>query len=273
MINYQKGNSNNLTLGRGELLFAGYAANSEKPTNFRFLGNAPTFSLNVTSETLDHYSSTSGIRNLDASVPLQTDRTGELVLEDISPENLAFFLQGSSEEVTSSSGTMTVTIEDVQLGGVYQLGVSESLPQGVRNIMATGFEVNDGAQSNPVVYNQGTHYNVDLVEGMIEIINPQPATTPIAGGDTLTVEFELDTAKKYQQIISGSTPIVGALIFREVNAVGANCKVYIPKAELSANGNMEFIGDSWKQIPLSLKALVPAGGGEAVYLNGAPYTP
>ena len=273
-INYKAGHNNNYTLGRGRLLFAPFQDNLEVPGAFRFLGNAPSFSVNITSESLDHYDSTEGVQNLDESVELRVDRTGSCTLEDISPENVALFFLGSATEVTNSGGsqvTEVIPAAILQNGGFYQLGVSATNPHGVRNISETGFEVTDGAQSNPVVYNAGTAYTYDTRRGMLSIPLIAPQTGAIDLTEDLTVKYTLNTTTKFKRILSGSDHVTGSLQFQEQNATGDDYDYFMPKVEISPNGELESIGDTWKSIPLNLKILKPENGGSAIMVNGAPF--
>ena len=277
-IDFQKGHKNNYTLGRGELLFGKYLAVTStqterfKPGPFRFLGNAPNFSLSVSEETLEHYSSTHGIREQDESVPLQVDRTGSCVLEDISPENLEMFFSGQVSVVSAAPTGIPVNETFVASpGDNIQLGITDAIPQGLRNLQASNFQLDDGAQSNPTVYNAGTHYFLDEARGMIQIADPQPTATPIAANATLKATYSWDTSKSYQRIISGFGHIEGALRFRERNASGVDRDYFMPRVEIMPNGELEFIGESWKSIPLTLKILLPEGGGQAIYIEGQLY--
>ena len=83
----------NLTLGKGELHFATFGDNlTQIPGGFRFLGNCPEFNLTVETESLDHYSSTGGIRVKDDSVTLEINTTGTILCDDADPKNVALFL-------------------------------------------------------------------------------------------------------------------------------------------------------------------------------------
>ena len=80
----------NQTIGRGKLFFSTFSS-GHTAKDFRYLGNSPSMSINISSDKLEHFSSDAGVRVKDKSVTLQTNRTGTLVLDDINAENLALF--------------------------------------------------------------------------------------------------------------------------------------------------------------------------------------
>ena len=69
-----------LKLGRGKLYLAPCPDGGEltDAREFRFIGNAPEFSVTFESETLPHYQSTGGIREQDASVEPAWGRASHL---------------------------------------------------------------------------------------------------------------------------------------------------------------------------------------------------
>ncbi len=73
------------------------------------LGNVPEFEFTPELETLDHYSSRSGIRSKDRSVALQKSATVRLVLEEWTPGNLQLALMGSTP-AANAGGDMEFTL-------------------------------------------------------------------------------------------------------------------------------------------------------------------
>lgn len=125
----------NQTLGRGKLYFSRFKTGTYNPEGYRYVGNTPSFSLNIENETLDHFSSDEGVKEKDKSIVLQTTSTGALVCDDIQLENLALFFFGSSSTLSQSALTsQTETLTDVIPGMMYQLGVTDNNPSGIRSI-------------------------------------------------------------------------------------------------------------------------------------------
>lgn len=79
----------------------------------RDLGNAPEVEITPNIEFLDHFSSRSGVRSKDRSVVVETGATVRVVLDEITPDNLAMLLFGSNTNGlvdTNSDGDMEFEI-------------------------------------------------------------------------------------------------------------------------------------------------------------------
>ena len=95
--------NNNYTLGRGKVNLARFKDGTQEPDGFRYIGNTPEFNLSIELEELDHFSSDEGIREKDDSVPLEVNRTGSMITDNVSPENVALFFFGSYDKVTQAA--------------------------------------------------------------------------------------------------------------------------------------------------------------------------
>src|SRR5688572_23401320 len=113
----------NYTLGRGKLYFSRFVTGTQSPEGFEYIGNTPELSFTIESENLDHFSSDAGIREKDASVPLEVSRSGSFTTDAVNPENIAYFFFGSRSVVTIVGGAVTDEAHsNVTLGRYYQLG-------------------------------------------------------------------------------------------------------------------------------------------------------
>lgn len=251
----------NYTVSKGELWFSDFKTGTEIPAGWRFLGNAPEFNITVETETLDHFSSTRGIKEKDASIVLQTNASASLILDDIQIENLALFYFGSSDTVAQTAATAQAeSFTDVKQGYSYQLGITTNNPTGVRSISNVVVEVASSAKT------LGTDYTVDLELGIITIV----AGGGIANLADIDVEYDR-AAKSRTQVISGSDQVEGALRFISFNEQGARIDYMLPKVKLSPNGDFSLISDEWQQLPLSAEIL-KATGKERIYADGRPFT-
>ena len=246
-------NNENYVLGRGEIWFK-----KDGDTAFRFIGNAPTFNLNITSEKLEHFRSTRGVREKDATISLQTNRTANIVAEDINLNNLALFFLGETLSVTQGALTaQTETFNGVKLGYGYQVGVTALRPGGLRRL--TTPVLKKGA----TVLVAGSDYTLDATRGWLEIL---PGGTLI-DGDNVTLEFGV-AANKRDQVISGSNSVTGELKFLAYNAEGNNIDYWLPYVEISPNGEYSLISENALQtLPLTLDVQT-RGNLAAVYLDG-----
>lgn len=93
-------------LGRGILKFDRFDS-AGLPTGLRDVGNSPNFTLVPTQETLDHFSSRSGVKKKDKTVTLSVGLGVKFTLEEYDKENLALALFG--EVIGASIALLTRT--------------------------------------------------------------------------------------------------------------------------------------------------------------------
>ena len=266
---------NNYTLGRGEIYFA-RRDSLGRLGGERYLGNTPEFNTNFESETLDHFSSDRGIREKDASVILQINRTGSLITDNISPENVALFFFGSESALTVAQATVTeeqvgITGVGVEKGMFYQLGATANNPSGARSVIfpgtaGTAFKISKVGSPN-VDLEPGVDYVLNAELGRVEILE---ASTRVVDGDILLATYTV-AASTRTRIISGSSPVEGALRFIAHNPTGKNIDYYMPSVKLAPNGDYALKSDEWQQIPFNVEILKPEGM-EAVYADDRPMT-
>lgn len=251
------------TLGRGELYFAPFISGTETPQGFRYLGNTPEFNLTINEEKLEHFSSDRGIREKDRSISLQVDRTGTLITDNISVENVAMFFFGDTATVTAVAATVTdEVVLSAQKGRYYQLGVSAGNPAGVRALdihtaPTTKIVVKDSTATT--TYAEGTDYAIDMDLGLLYIL----PTSTIVDASSLKVSYKTKASTR-TRVISGSTAVKGALKFIATNPEGEKIDYHFPYVTLAPNGDYALKGDEWQQIPLNVEVLKPASGAAIV---------
>jgi len=208
----------NYTLGRGEVWFARFKTGTQTPDGFVYFGNTPEFNLTIESETLDHYSSDYGIREKDDSVPLQVNRTGSLITDNINPRNIALFYFGTDSVVTQVLASATTeTIAAVKLEHAYQLGQSPTNPVGLVGI--EDLVVEKGA----VTFVVDVDYELNADLGMLKIL-PGGA---IVAGDDLELTYDVKSSTR-ERVISGTQPVEGALRYIARNPKGKQFNYYMP---------------------------------------------
>lgn len=257
---------NNYTLGRGELHFAQFRPGTRTPGGERYFGNTPEFNASIESENLDHMNSDRGINEKDASIVLSTNRTASFVTDNISPTNISFFFFGQIIDFADAGSTVTdEVIAHIEPGLSYQLGMTASNPVGVKGLENNGanapkFTDEDGQTT----YVAGTDYKLDAERGRITIL----PTTTIEKGASIKATYTT-LASTRQRIISGSTPIEGALRYLTFNPAGEQFDWYMPYVKLSPNGDYALKGDEWQSIPFNVEILKKPGM-EAIYIDGQP---
>lgn len=249
----------NQTLGRGKIEFSKFIPGTLNPAGFRYIGNTPSFGVNMAQQKLDHFSSDFGVRVKDKSVVLQVDITGNLVLDDINFPNLELFFFGSSSVITQTSLTgQTNTFNGVVQGYGYQLGQTNSNPTGVR------------AVSNVSIPTRtlGVDYTVDADRGIVYIVEGGG----IATGSNITVTYDR-AARSRNQFMSGTEQIEGALRFLSANPQGQKNDFYMPYVRLGPNGDFNLKADEWQQLPLTAEILADTVNNRAaIYCDGQAFS-
>jgi hypothetical protein len=252
----------NLTLGKGELHFAKFNDNlTQLPGGYRFLGNCPEFNLTVETESLDHYSSTGGIRVKDDEVTLEITTSGTISCDDADPKNVALFFLGSESTIAQGALTgETDTFEGVQQGLGYQLGERSTSPSGKRNVSAVVVEPAGGGTA----FVLDTDYTVDLTLGIITIIEGGG----IDNDDDIDVTYDVAISSR-SQVVTGTSQVEGALKFISYNPKGPRVDYFFPWVKLSPNGDFNLITEEWLTIPLNVTAL-QKGDLAVLYADGRP---
>lgn len=256
--------ANNYTLGRGKLHFSRFKTGTQTPEGYRYFGNTPEFNLTIESQDLEHYSSDEGIRELDDSVPLEVNRTGSLITDNIDSENVALFFFGSAATLTQASVVSdTETLSSIIAGRSYVLGVSSSNPAGYMGIDTSGFSVDVSGGGSALV--DGTDYTMDFDTGVLTFLE---GSALAVDGEDIDVTYAVAGSTR-DRVISGSSPVEGALMFVSKNPKGTDNVFKMPYVKLAPNGDYALKGDDWQQIPLSISILKPDVG-EAIYRDGLP---
>lgn len=256
--------ANNYVLGRGKVFFARYGTNGV-PLPFRYIGNTPELSFNIESEELEHFSSDEGIREKDDSVPLEVNRSGTMTTDNIQRDNVALFFFGEattvSQLVVASTTELFTAVPD---GAILKLGVAPSRPAGYMGINTTGFAVTSGAGAGTALV-MGVDYTMDFDMGILTLLDTSLIHTAPAN---VNVTYAVRASSR-DRVVSGSTPVEGALMYREFNPKGDDHVWYMPYIKVTPSGDYNLKGDDWQTLPMSLEILKPTGA-EAIYRDGVP---
>ena len=251
---------NDYVLGKGKVYFDVFDANGAT-TGQRFLGNCPGFTVQVASENLEHFSSTGGVKEKDLEVLIQVDRTATISCDNMEMANLELFLVGELATITETAAPVVDETITVLQDRTYQLGVSASVPTGVRSI--TTVVVTDvGAATTYVL---GTDYTEDLALGTISII----AGGGIASSAAEIIEVDYTTtANTHEQVSTATKSVKGALRYVADNPQGTNKDLYAPSAILSPEGDLALIGEELGTIGFNVAFNKRDNSTAVVYLDG-----
>ncbi len=262
----------NYVLGRGRVFLDRFSqaaidagiSSSTVGVGERYVGNTPEFSTTSEGEDLEHFDSDSGVRVKDSSVQLQLDRSGSFTCDNIDKHNLALLFMGNANSVTQTAQTGLTHTVTVKRGMFYQLGVSPSLPTGLRNVSTV--TCGKGASFSTSVVAAG-NFEVDETLGRIYIL---PTAVDIS--DDTEVRFTFNTAASTRnQIISSSNSIYAALKFVANNPVGINRDYYFPYVKIAPDGDYNLKGDDWQTMGFTFEIL-KKGAMEGVYIDDRPVT-
>lgn len=275
----ESNNDQNYVVGRGRLFFDKFkdGCNNSEHGELYF-GNTPELSVSSDTETLDHYSSDFGLREKDLTVMLEHSRSGSFVTDHISQDNLALFFLGDRTKITQTQVTGSKEVfEDVMLGRHLQLGASDVLPMGVRNIenlqiyvadKDTTINLGDGDVSTiegVTKVNFAGQVEYDLALGRIYI---EPTATEIKDGQQVIVQFDIE-AQTRDLIIARNRMIYGSLRFLSANPVGDAKDFFWPKVMLQPDGDYALKGDDWQQIGFTFSVLRKNRKTEQVYIESS----
>jgi hypothetical protein len=170
---------------------------------------------------------------------------------------------GSKSNVVQTAGAIVDELLSVDKKDRYfQLGVNAGAPTGARAISLVTVTDNSAATT----YVAGTDYVVDAANGRLYI--PVGSSIPVPSVLPLKVDYT-KAAKTIPMIISGKTPIEGALRFIADNPSGENIDYYMPYVKITPNGEFNILSDEWLKMAFKLEVLLKTGS-EAIYANGAP---
>jgi hypothetical protein len=251
-----------LIIGRGKLFFDPFLPGTKTPTGEMYFGNTPELTTNNSADSVEHFSSEGGLKELDASVDLQVTSGVGFKCDHISLENVGLWLSGEYDVQTITSHSPVDTLSGVKKGRYYQLGADATRPQGYRDITLT--YVHDGAATITAPNN----YDFDPDLGRLYI---HPDAVDIDDGDNLTVSYTV-AAGTAQVASSGNKSLFGALRFISDNPVGNNRDWYWPYVKLSSDGDFGLKGDDWQAMGFTGKVLKRDAATAREYVDGRAST-
>lgn len=265
----------NYVVGRGRLFFNLFRKGSNTPVGGEmYFGNTPEFTLTADTETLDHYSSEEGMRNLDASVLLEYTQGGNFTTDEVNGDNLALFFLGEKSSITQLQETgRKEVLGTLQKARYYQLGTDDMTPTGVRNVDNFQIVVADPGTSISLGTGDITtipgatvlaakNFEIDLEKGRL-YIEPD---ADIAPGTPAAVQYDV-SAQARDTVIGKANMIYGSLRFVSDNPVGQQKDYFFPKVALQPDGDYALKGDDWQVMSFTFRAMKLNSTKERVYID------
>lgn len=114
----------NLFVGKGVVQFK-----FDGEANWSYVGNVPEFEFSPSLETLEHFTSMTGVRSKDQTIILQKGGTVRMVMEELIARNLALFLLGTPNLTDPFSPTIEIFGQNNLSGALRFLGTNEVGPK------------------------------------------------------------------------------------------------------------------------------------------------
>lgn len=260
---------NNLLYGRGALYFYTLASDLSGPGIH--LGNAPSFSVTDTVETLDHKTSLDGSSAIDKQVVTSQKVEVKFTLDEFTFDNLALFLSGDTtvfaNGVAIAGFAERTLVTSVVLGRWYD--IVDSAGVRVFNINAADVTIES---PNGTAKALTTDYLIDTKFGRIFIKTAADGGTIIAGNAiqcALAAKAGAGTVDQVRALTQ--TAVSGMLKFIGLNAAqgGELVEWQSHKVTLKADGDMALIGQDWATLGLTgaLEANPTLGGTASPYFT------
>jgi hypothetical protein len=243
-------NAGDLYIGSGKVTIDRLDAIRAR-TGERFVGNATAFSIGITDDVKEKYSSADAQRGLMKAVV--TKRTPEIKLEldEQSNENLALFFMGTTASYVQTGATITNYVPpSARVRKGYSFPVEGPIGTPRRSISA----VNVSGPSSTPVYVAGTDYTVNAASGTIYVI---PGGS-IADAAALEVDFTYATiaTSALEYVKGGASKFVEVYLKFEGDPTAGPVYTYeFWIVSLSPDGEMNLIGDDFASLKLKGKVL------------------
>ncbi len=236
----------NLLLGKGQLLFDRFTS-AGLATGFRHMGNVEEFSIELTDEKAEKFTSQNQSAGLYKSVT--TKRTTALAVQadEFAIANIALGMMGDEDETTQAGATIVdeALTTSVTLGKYYQtleLGIS-----------AESLEADPGGTPTALVL--GTDYVIlDAIAGIIQIL---PTAVNTVDGEAIDIDY---TSAAYTGAtalgrVKGATQtnVEGAVLFIPDPSTGPKLFVEVWRVSVSPNGPVGFISDDYANFTLTME--------------------
>lgn len=251
----------NQVVGAGKLFFGAFPGDAYTDSiALRYLGNTPEFSISQSLQTLDHYNADSGLRKKNISIVTQQDMTATFTCDDISPENLALWFQGSKVDWAQDAASAQTTTVLVRRGNYVQLGVTPNLPggaRGVSNVAVVAASAGNKAAGTLTFGAQPSAGDTVTINGsVITFVASGPAGSQVLIGAAAT-----DTAANLRTYIN-ARPALG------VTAGGSTTSVALTAITGGTAGNSITLAKSGSVPTLSGATLTGGTAGSAVAATG-----
>lgn len=252
-------------LGRGVVMIAKLDADGN-PGPFRDLGNAPSFTVTGTAQTIEHQSSRHALALIDRRIVTSQALTCGFELDEVQNfENLADWLLGEADTLTNGAvagnAAAIQTLHGIPDGeisawlGRHQLLYSDASLR-CYSVLAADVVVTT-TETVPVTLVLGTDYELDLENGSIfYIADSAKLATAMGTADGVKIKVTANGAAPATvdraRAFSSSSLEVAVRFVLENAADNANLsEILMPKVTLSSDGDLSLIGKDFATMKFS----------------------
>jgi len=252
-----KPSTSDLYLGRGSVELAVINVLTGLPGDFRQVGNATAFALNVETEKLEHRNSRSGVRSVDREIILEQKVGVSLTMDEtMNFDNLALFLSGQATGSVANPATASVTNALIATGAFkgrsYDLvngsGARLMDTRGTLTVKSGTAAGGSGAAGTLVV---STSYEVDTTWGTVFIV-PTGAFTE---GHSIWISYVPagNEVAVYQVNMLTKSKQSAFLRFKGINPGNSDQKILVDlhSVSLSADGDLSLIGEEFSELTVT----------------------
>ncbi|HEJ2039564.1 TPA: hypothetical protein SLV86_001318 [Pseudomonas aeruginosa] len=174
-------------------VFLGNRLSNGKPGKLRWVDDASTLGIQLTTDKEERQESWSGQRLTSVTIPKAKKARFTLVLNAATAANLALALQTEAQAVTTGSVTGEALPPGLVAGDVVMLD----------HPRISALTLTDAAKPTPAALVLGTHYRIESAPGgLIEILNPATLVQPFSAAYTHAAYvnlamFKLNNVERY----------------------------------------------------------------------------
>lgn len=232
--------------GQGKVYLAPRNLTTGQPINFMHVGNVPELNLELSSDTVEHKESRSGLRVVDKIITTMQKIALNLTLEEFNAANFQKAVYGTPQAITGA--TIFSTPEVLPTGLV--VGDYVRLQHG--NVTTLVLKDNTGS---PVTLVLGTHYEItNALTGMIKILSVAGLTQTTG----ITATYVYGNSKGVSMFTAPRKEFW--LRFDGLNTAEGSVPVIVDlyKVTLNPTSSMQLISDEISKFPLAGFALYDA---------------
>lgn len=209
-------------------------------TRVEELGDTDDFSISLENERLERFSNQYGTRTKTDSRLLQQSATVSFTLLQNTARNMAIVFGAEKAFKTQAVVTGTYVHNNVAAGDLVDLG---ALDVSMISIL--------GGNSATAEYTTG-YYELDSRSGLLKITSIPPTGASFTGIDVKFLKGSITGSAGRLEVGLGSSPdLEGTLIFVGLDTDNNPVeKITLHKVKLSPNGDINFISDEYRSLPI-----------------------